>query len=111
MARGEYVSVSSQRDGQRAMVKKGKTELTERPEEELEELSGLYAATGLSRSTADQVAKEFTHHDALAAHLSAELDIDDANIASPRQAEASSVPSFTVGGLLPLAAILLPPLG
>lgn len=111
MALGEYVSVSSQRDSQRTTIEKEKAELKGRPEEELDELSGLYEEKGLSRSTADQVAEELTDHDALAAHLSAELDIDEEDVANPWQAAASSALSFTIGGLLPLAAILLPPLG
>ena len=76
MALGEYVSVSSQRDTERALIAKEKRELRELPEEELEELVGLYRAKGLSEPTARQVAEELTAHDALAAHLDAELNID-----------------------------------
>ncbi len=69
MALGEYVSVSSQRDSQRALVEKERQELAEDPEAELAELAGIYQAKGLSEETALQVATELTEHDALAAHL------------------------------------------
>ena len=109
MALGEYVSVSSQRDSERALIAKEKQELHDIPDEELEELAGLYQAKGLSEHTAQQVASELTDHDALAAHLSAELDIDQDDVVSPWHAAFASAISFAIGGLLPLAAILLPP--
>jgi vacuolar iron transporter family protein len=71
----------------------------------------LYEAKGLSAATARTVAAELTAHDALAAHLDAELHLDPAELASPLQAAAASALSFTVGALLPLLAILLPPPG
>src|SRR3979490_1889074 len=74
MALGEYVSVSSQRDSEHALIAKEKRELAEMPEQELEELTGLYEAKGLAPATARQVALELTEHDVLAAHLSAELN-------------------------------------
>ena len=108
MALGEYVSVSSQRDSEHAQMAQERRELRESPEEELEELTALYQAKGLSHTTARQVAEELTEHDALAAHLDAELSIDPADLANPRQAAVASAVSFTLGALLPLVAILLP---
>jgi len=109
MALGEYVSVSSQRDSQRAQMAQEKRELAASPEAELTELTALYEAKGLSAATARTVAAELTSNDAFAAHLDAELHIDPADIPSPVQAAAASAVSFTVGALLPLLAILLPP--
>jgi vacuolar iron transporter family protein len=109
MALGEYVSVSSQRDSDRAQLTQEKRELAETPEAELAELTALYEARGLSPSTARTVAAELTAHGALAAHLDAELRIDPDNLPSPAQAAAASALSFTSGALLPLLAILLPP--
>lgn len=109
MALGEYVSVSSQRDSQRALIEKERRELAEDPEAEFAELTGLYRAKGLSPATAEQVAHELTAHDALSAHLSAELNINQDDEASPWQAAYASAASFTVGAILPLLAIVLPP--
>ncbi|MBK4346687.1 VIT1/CCC1 transporter family protein [Lacisediminihabitans changchengi] len=109
MALGEYVSVSSQRDSQRALIAKEKRELAEEPEVELEELTALYRDKGLSEVTARQVAIELTDHDVLAAHLEAELNITEADIASPWQAAGASALAFTIGAILPMLAILLPP--
>ncbi|ALE05629.1 hypothetical protein AL755_09290 [Arthrobacter sp. ERGS1:01] len=111
MALGEYVSVSSQRDSQRALVDKERGELIGDPKAELAELAGLYEAKGLSAATAAQVAAELTDRDALAAHLSAELNIDQRDEASPWQAAYASAASFAVGAILPVIAILLPPSG
>jgi VIT1/CCC1 family predicted Fe2+/Mn2+ transporter len=109
MALGEYVSVSSQRDSERAQIRQEKGELAASPETELTELTALYEAKGLSAATARTVATELTSHGALAAHLDAELHIDPDDIPSPVQAAAASALSFTSGALLPLLAILLPP--
>lgn len=109
MALGEYVSVSSQRDSERALIAKESRELTEMPDQELDELTQLYRDRGLSDATARQVAEELTAHDALAAHLEVELHIDQEDLASPWQAAVSSAVSFTLGALLPMLAILLPP--
>ncbi len=109
MALGEYVSVSSQRDSQRALIAKEKRELAATPEEELVELTALYEAKGLSAVTARTVATELTALDPLAAHLDAELHIDPDDIPSPVQAAVASALSFTSGALLPIVAILLPP--
>jgi VIT1/CCC1 family predicted Fe2+/Mn2+ transporter len=109
MALGEYVSVSSQRDSEAALLAKERRELELMPEAELAELTAIYQAKGLSSQTAAQVARELSAHDALAAHVDAELNIDVDDIANPRLAAAASAASFTVGALLPLLAIVLPP--
>jgi len=109
MALGEYVSVSSQRDSQHALIAKETRELRDMPEIELDELTGLYAAKGLSPETARQVAVELTAQDALAAHLEAELGIRERDVVSPWQAAGASALAFTIGAVLPLAAILLIP--
>ncbi|MET0888134.1 MAG: VIT family protein [Mycetocola sp.] len=109
MALGEYVSVSSQRDSERALVAKEKRELREMPEEELDELTGLLRARGLTDATARQVAVELTDRDPLAAHLSLELNIDEEDIANPWHAAIASAIAFTIGAILPMLAILLPP--
>lgn len=109
MALGEYVSVSSQRDSQRALIAKERTELATMPDEELAELTALYEAKGLSPDTAARVATELTAHDALSAHLEAELGINEEDVVSPWQAAGASALAFFIGAVLPMLAILLPP--
>lgn len=109
MALGEYVSVSSQRDSERALITKEREELRTMPDTELAELAGLYRDRGLSDETALRVAEELTAHDALAAHLEVELGIDQEDLVNPWHAAMSSAIAFTLGALLPLLAILLPP--
>ncbi|WP_404445005.1 VIT family protein [Microbacterium marinum] len=109
MALGEYVSVSSQRDTEKALIEKERRELAEMPEEELAELTELYRQRGLSDETAHRVAVELTEHDALAAHLEVELGINQNDLTNPWHAALSSAIAFTLGALLPLLAILLPP--
>ena len=109
MALGEYVSVSSQRDSQRALVAQERRELATMPEEELAELATLYEAKGMSAATAALVATELTAHDALSAHLEAELGINEDDIVSPWQAAGASALAFFIGAALPMLAILLPP--
>jgi VIT1/CCC1 family predicted Fe2+/Mn2+ transporter len=109
MALGEYVSVSSQRDTERALLAKERTELAQAPDQELAELTTLYQAKGLSAQTARQVAEELTAHDAFAAHVDVELGIDPADLTNPWHAAFASAAAFTVGALLPLIAILAPP--
>jgi VIT1/CCC1 family predicted Fe2+/Mn2+ transporter len=111
MAAGEYVSVSSQRDTERAMLEMERRELAETPEAELEELTEIYARKGLSPQLASDVARELTAHDALAAHADAELGIDPDQLSNPWQAALASFVAFTVGAVLPLLAIGLPPQG
>ena len=108
MAVGEYVSVSSQRDSERALLNLERRELSETPEAERAELAGLYQAKGLSPDLAAQVAEQLTAHDALAAHAEAELGIDPESLTNPWHAGAASFLAFTAGALLPLLAILLP---
>jgi len=109
MAVGEYVSVSSQRDSEHALLTKERRELEETPEEELEELTDLYAAKGLSRELAKDVAVQLTAHDALGAHAEVELGIDPNNLTSPTHASVASFIAFTIGSLLPLVSIAFPP--
>lgn len=109
MASGEYVSVSSQRDAERALLAKERQELKDMPEEELEELKEIYENKGLDSETAEEVAKQLTEHDALAAHAEAELHIDPDELTNPWGAAIASFISFTIGALLPLAAIALTP--
>lgn len=109
MAVGEYVSVSTQRDTERALIAKEVRELEEEPEAELAELAAIYEGKGLSPDLAQRVAVELTAHDALGAHAEAELGIDPHNLTSPWQAAWASMAAFTVGALLPLLAIVLPP--
>jgi vacuolar iron transporter family protein len=109
MALGEYVSVSSQRDTERALLAKERTELAEFPAQELDELTALYAAKGLTEATARLVAEELTAKDAFAAHADAELRIDPGALTNPWHAAGASALAFTVGSMLPLIAILLPP--
>jgi len=111
MALGEYVSVSSQRDTEKALIEKERRELETMPEAELDELTEMYRTRGLSDATARQVAIELTEHDALAAHLEVELHIDQDDLVNPWHAALSSAIAFTVGAILPMLAILLPPPG
>ena len=110
MAGGEYVSVSTQRDTEKAAIRLERQELKAMPEAELRELTELYEEKGLSRELAEQVARELTEKDALAAHAEVELGIDPGELTSPWQAAWASFVSFSVGALLPLLAIVLPPL-
>ncbi|OHB20390.1 MAG: hypothetical protein A2854_01405 [Parcubacteria group bacterium RIFCSPHIGHO2_01_FULL_56_18] len=109
MAVGEHVSVSSQRDTERALLAKEKGELENQPEAELEELTHLYELKGLSRSTAASVAKELTEKDAFAAHVDAELNIDPSELTNPWHAAYASAASFVAGAAIPLIAVFLPP--
>lgn len=111
MALGEYVSVSSQRDTERALLEKERGELADFPEQEFEELTELYRAKGLSEATARQVARELTDNDAFAAHADAELHLDPDELTKPWQAAGASAVAFTTGSVLPLLAVLLPPPG
>jgi VIT1/CCC1 family predicted Fe2+/Mn2+ transporter len=111
MALGEYVSVSSQRDTERAMLAKERAELEHFPAEELDELAAMYEAKGLTPRTARAVAEELTANDAFAAHADVELGIDPGSLTNPWHAAGASATAFTVGSLLPLIAILVPPPG
>ena len=109
MAGGEYVSVSTQRDTEKALLDKERWELETMPEEELAELADLYEAKGLSAELAKQVAVQLHEKDALAAHAEIELGIDPEEFTSPWQAAATSAVSFAIGAALPLLAITLSP--
>ena len=111
MALGEYVSVSSQRDTERALIHRERRELEEQPEEEHQELVGMLRLRGLSEASAEIVARELAEHDALGAHLQVELGIQEKHLANPWAAAAVSAVAFAIGALLPLVAILLPPNG
>lgn len=111
MAAGEYVSVQSQSDTERADIAKETRELADEPEHELQELTHIYIKRGLSPELALQVATQLTAHDALGAHKRDELGITDALRARPLQAALASAGAFTVGALLPIAAVLFAPDG
>jgi VIT1/CCC1 family predicted Fe2+/Mn2+ transporter len=109
MAAGEYVSVSSQTDIEKADIEREKQELEEMPEAELKILAEIYQKRGLKSETALQVAKELTEADALGAHIRDELGINDVSQAKPIQAAFVSGAAFTAGGLLPLIVALFAP--
>lgn len=109
MAAGEYVSVSSQSDTERADLAREKHELESKPELELAELASIYIARGLDEDLARQVAVQLTAHDALGSHARDELGISELTTARPIQAALASAGSFAVGAILPLAASFLTP--
>ena len=109
MGGGEYVSVSTQRDTERAALGQETAELQDFPDEELAELTSMYQDKGLSRAVARQVAEELTAHDALAAHAEVELGLNPDETTNPWHAAWASLLAFTAGALLPLIAILAPP--
>ncbi|MFD9718462.1 VIT family protein [Streptomyces sp. NPDC059076] len=109
MAAGEYVSVSTQRDSERAALAVERRELREQPEAELDELTDLLAERGLSAQVAREAAVQLTERDALRAHAQVELGINPDALANPWHAAVASFLAFTVGALLPLLAIVLPP--
>lgn len=111
MAAGEYVSVSTQRDSERALVATEVAELRDDPEAELVELAGMYVDRGLTTELAHEVARQLTAKDALAAHAEVELGIDLGDLANPWTAAGTSMAAFTLGGALPLIAILVPGAG
>ncbi|MGR3854200.1 MULTISPECIES: VIT1/CCC1 transporter family protein [Chryseobacterium] len=110
MAAGEYVSVSSQEDTEKADLLREKRELEEMPEIELRELAKVYEKRGCTQETAMQVAIELTEHDALGAHARDELGINEITQAKPLLAAMASFGSFAVGALLPFTVSLLAPL-
>lgn len=110
MAAGEYVSVSSQSDTEKADIRREAEELRTMPEVELNILAAIYEKRGLKRETALQVAKELTEADALGTHMRDELGINEISQAKPIQAAFASGASFTVGGILPLAVTLWAPI-
>ncbi|PKP08967.1 MAG: hypothetical protein CVU09_13565 [Bacteroidetes bacterium HGW-Bacteroidetes-4] len=110
MAAGEYVSVSSQTDVEKADIDREKEELLQMPELELQMLASIYEERGLKKETALLVATELTNKDALAAHIRDELGINEISQANPVQAAFASGAAFTAGGLLPFLVTLFIPL-
>lgn len=109
MAVGEYVSVSSQSDAEKAFIKREKQMLEEDPNGELEQLADAYKEQGVSTETAHIVAKELTAKDALQAHLRIHSNIDENDINNPLHAAISSLIAFTLGGFIPFITIVLSP--
>ena len=109
MATGEYVSVSSQADTEKADLAIEREELAQYPEGELRELTGIYMKRGLEPALAAQVAEQLTAHDALAAHARDELGITRELRARPLQAAAASASAFAAGAAMPLAIAVLVP--
>lgn len=110
MAAGEYVSVSSQTDVEKADIEREKNELAEMPEIELQRLTEIYEKRGLKKETAILVAKELTEKDALSAHVRDELGINEISQAKPIQAAIASGAAFTAGGILPFLITLFLPI-
>ena len=111
MAAGEYVSVSSQSDVERADIAREKQALIDTPEAEEAELASIYQSRGLSASTAALVARELTQKDALAAHIRDELGLSEVHAANPLQAAFASGVTFTIAAAVPLVAALFAPEG
>ena len=109
MAAGEYVSVSSQADAERAEIERERIEIAAYPHHEFDELVRIYSKRGLDRETALIVAQQLTDHDALAAHVRDELGITDMSVARPLQAAGTSAVTFAVGASLPLVVTALAP--
>lgn len=109
MATGEYVSVCSQADVERADLTREKHELQHNAPRELEELKQIYIERGLTPELAQEVAVQLTAHDDLSAHARDELGISDALSANPLQAALASAASFLTGGALPLLMALIAP--
>ncbi len=109
MAVGEYVSVSSQSDAEKAFIRREKQLLRQNPAGELEQLADAYVELGVTRATARTVAKELTAKDALKAHLRIHSNIDENDINNPMQAAISSLVAFTLGGAIPFLAMILSP--
>jgi VIT1/CCC1 family predicted Fe2+/Mn2+ transporter len=110
MAAGEYVSVSSQTDIERADIERERQELEDMPETELQRLTEIYENRGLTKETAQIVAKELTEKDALEAHIRDELGLNEMSQAKPIQAAVASGAAFTAGGIFPLLVTIFFPL-
>ena len=111
MGTGEYVSVSTQRDSEKAILGLEAAELRQMPQTEERELAAMYVEKGLSPETAEKVARELTEHDALRAHADIEFGIDPDNLTNPWHAAWASMLAFTVGALLPLLIVAFVPDG
>ena len=110
MAAGEYISVSSQSDTEKADIGRETRELAQMPERELAELQGIYVKRGLDPGLALQVAQQLTAHDALAAHARDELGIIEIHVARPTQAALASAATFTAGAAAPLLVAAIVPI-
>ncbi|KGJ04147.1 Predicted Fe2+/Mn2+ transporter, VIT1/CCC1 family [Paracoccus halophilus] len=111
MAAGEYVSVSSQSDTERADIARERKALRDMPREELAELAAIYESRGMSPATALQAAREVTEYDPLAAHVRDELGLSEASAANPLQAALASALTFSLAAAMPLIASVLAPAG
>lgn len=111
MAAGEYISVSSQADSERADIRREQQALVDTPEHELEELAAIYQARGLSPETALTVARELSAKDALTAHVRDELGLSEHLAARPLQAALASGVTFSAAAAIPLVAAWLAPAG
>ena len=109
MAAGEYVSVSSQSDTEKADLAREKVELETMPEAELEELTGIYESRGLPPKLAREVAVQLTAKDAFSAHARDELGLNKIHEARPVQAALASAGTFALGAVLPLLMVLISP--
>ena len=109
MAVGEYVSVSSQRDAERADIEREKRELAGQPQAELRELATIYVKRGLDENLAMKVAEQLSAHNRLRSHMRDELGIDQAALARPMQAAWISAASFASFAVIPIAALLMAP--
>jgi len=109
MAAGEYVSVSSQADTERADLNRERQELATQPLSEHKELTAIYVGRGLDAALASEVATQLMAHDALGAHMRDELGISESMTARPVQAALASAATFAVGAALPLLVVLLAP--
>lgn len=109
MAVGEYVSVSSQRDAERADIEREKRELADQPQAELHELAMIYVKRGLSQELALKVAEQLSKRDRLGAHMRDELGIDQTSLARPMQAAWISAASFALFAMVPVGALLIAP--
>lgn len=109
MAAGEYVSVSSSKDTEEAILQRERLEQEKNPEKELRELAAFYRQKGLTQKTADIVAKELSEKDVFAAHAHTEYNIDPNHLTNPWHAAFASAIAFVIGSMIPLLAIVLPP--
>lgn len=109
MAAGEYVSVSSQSDTEKADLARERAELLAQPEHEHQELAAIYVKRGLSAELAEEVARQLMVHDDLGAHARDELGISEMMSANPVQAAFTSALTFSVGASLPLLAAMVAP--
>lgn len=109
MGVGEYISVSTQRDTEKAFIEKERKELADNPSHEIEELAMIYEHKGMSKSTAKLVAQELTAKDALTAHLDAELGIDPEELTNPWHAAYASAIAFVSGAIIPIIMVIIAP--